>query len=299
MRVRCLSVHAAWACRHSGACCQAGWPIPIEPRLLAPLRAAGLDPGTSGTAPQTPTGQCAFFEADAGRLCAIHRRAGTALLPSACRHFPRVVLNDARGASVTLSHFCPTAAGLLFDQAPLAIVEAPQRIALDGALEGLDATGVLPPLLAPGVLVDWEGYSAWEEEAVALFARDDRQPEAAVRTLAAATERAATWTTRSGPLAPFVRASFAAARSQVTDRDDDGPWGPFRPVVHAFLAAHAFASWAAFEPPGLRAIPAAVAEALATLTAEAQPLPSLTRNRLIGALRAADLRLRHGTAARA
>ena len=298
MRVRCLSVHAGWACRHSGACCQAGWSIPIEPRLIASLRAAGLDPGTSGTAPQLPSGQCTFFEADAGRLCAIHRRGGAALLPSACRHFPRVVVNDARGASVTLSHFCPTAAGLLFDGTPLAIVEAPPQIALDGALEGLDATSVLPPLLAPGVLVDWEGYSAWEEEAVALFGRHDRHPEAAVRTLTAATGRAAAWKPRRGALATFVRESFAIAGSEVS-AEGNASWGSFLPAVHAFLAAHAFASWAAYAPAGLRAVPAAVAEALAALTVETQRLPALTRDTLTSAVRAADLRLRHGTAARA
>ena len=298
MRVRCLSVHAAWACRHSGACCQAGWSIPIEPRLIAPLRAAGLDPGTSGVAPRFPNGQCVFFEGDAERLCAIQRRAGAALLPSACRHFPRVVVNDPRGTSVTLSHFCPTAAGLLFDGTPLAIVEAPPRIALDGALEGLDATAVLPPLLAPGVLVDWEGYSTWEEEAVALFGTSERGPEAAVRALAKATEHAATWRPGNGRLAAFVRESFALARSRVSDEGNELS-GPFVPVVLAFLAAHAFASWAAYEPAGLRAVPAAVARALAALAGESQRHGSLTRETLTSALRAADLRLRHATAARA
>ncbi|MGE5360921.1 MAG: hypothetical protein ACM3NQ_18035, partial [Bacteroidales bacterium] len=29
--VRSLSIHAHYSCRHSGACCTAGWPIPVEP----------------------------------------------------------------------------------------------------------------------------------------------------------------------------------------------------------------------------------------------------------------------------
>ena len=298
MRVRCLSVHAAWMCRHSGACCRVGWPIPIEPRLRAPLRALGLDPGDSGAAPRRATGECAFFEADAGRLCAIHRRGGAGLLPSACRHFPRVILNDARGASVTLSHFCPTAAALLFNGTPLTVVEAPPGIALDGALEGLDATAVLPPLLAPGVLVDWDAYSAWEDEAVALFDTSGREPADAVRVLAEATEITATWRPPRGPLAAFARESFAIARSNVYE-PGKGSWGSFVAVVNAFLAAHAFASWAAYEPRGLRAIPAAVGSALSALEQEARPHRPLTRDSLAAAIRAADLRLRHGTAARA
>lgn len=298
VRIRCLSVHAAWACRHSGACCRAGWAIPIEGHLLAPLRAAGLDPGTAGVVPRRPGGECAFFEAAGGRLCAIHRRGGPALLPSACRHFPRVVVIDARGASVTLSHFCPTAAALLFDAPPLRIVEAPPRIALDDALEGLDATDVLPPLLSPGLLVDWAGYSAWEEEAVALFDADDLSPEDAVATLAAATDAAARWTPGARPFASFVRECFAAAR---VDRPRRGgaSWGGFARAVNAYLAAHAFASWAPHGDVGLRAIPAAVSAALLALTARMPRHPAVTRETLTSAIRDTDLQLRHGTAARA
>ena len=70
-------------------------------------------------------GRCAFFESDA-RLCSIHRVGGEAALPLTCRMFPRVVLQDGRGALVSLSHFCPTAAALLFDATgPDAVVEAP------------------------------------------------------------------------------------------------------------------------------------------------------------------------------
>ena len=43
--------------------------------------------------------------------------------------------------------------------------QAPPGLALDGALEGLDATAVLPPLLRPNLLTDLEGYGAWERRA--------------------------------------------------------------------------------------------------------------------------------------
>ena len=68
------------------------------------------------------------------------------MLPSACRHFPRVYLRDARGDLLTLSHFCPTAASLLFEPGPVGVIDAPRPLALDEPIEGLDAREVLPPL---------------------------------------------------------------------------------------------------------------------------------------------------------
>jgi hypothetical protein len=92
-----------------------------------------------------------------------HRRTGLALgLPA----LPRVALADARGIRITLSHFCPTAAGLLFDDTPLRIVAAPERLSLSGTIEGLDATDALPPLLRPGMLMDFDGCDAWERHAI-------------------------------------------------------------------------------------------------------------------------------------
>ena len=53
-----------------------------------------------------------FLGAD--RRCAVHRQLGRETLPSACRDFPRVVTLTPLGVSITLSHYCPTAAGMLF-----------------------------------------------------------------------------------------------------------------------------------------------------------------------------------------
>jgi hypothetical protein len=292
-RVRCLNVHAPYVCAHAGACCEAGWTIPVEDGLVAPLRTIGIDIGAERIAPVRSDGSCAFFERQAGRLCTIQRRGGAALLPSMCRHFPRVVVNDPRGASVTLSHFCPTAAGLLFTAPHLTIVDAPSSLALNGSLDGLDATGVLPPLLTTDVLTDWDGYSAWEARAVALFDGEHVQPERAVEALAIATDASCRWRPGSQSLSEAVHHAFA--RSQpVVDLGDTERWGSFGRTVNAFLAAHAFASWTAYEPDGLRAIPVAVAKALSTLTRNLDDRP-LTRETLTEAIRATDLQLRHAT----
>jgi hypothetical protein len=292
MPVRCLSVHVPYVCAHSGACCRAGWAIPVQETLIEPLRAIGLLVGPDRVAPTRESGECAFFEPEAGNLCAIHRRAGASLLPSVCRHFPRVIVNDPRGASVTLSHFCPTAAGLLFTPTRLAIVEAPRAVALEGALEGLDATSVLPPLLAPGVLTDWDGYSAWEEAAVAVFNVDGAEPEQAVDRLKRATDDVSGWRPGGEPLSAHVR---RVVRGVISEGGGTGcgNWAGFARPVNAFLAAHAFASWAAYEPDGLRAIPEAVSHALAILRHEVEQRGDPTQDSLLASIRAADLELRH------
>lgn len=296
MRIRCLSVHAPYVCAHAGACCQAGWTIPIEAPLVPRLRALGFQPPADGVAGLAGDGACVFFEREAGRLCAIHRLGGASVLPSMCRHFPRVVVDDPRGASLTLSHFCPTAAGLLFEPVRLAIVDAPAPLSLEGGMEGLDATDVLPPLLAPGVLTDWEGYTAWEEAAVALFDEDGLDPDCAARELADRTAAACDWRPGRETLASAVRGAFAAARRPPADAN--GRWRGFERAVKAFLAAHAFASWAAYEPAGLRAVAGAVSHALDVLRAEVSLRGPLTRDSLLEAMRAADLRLRHAVDAR-
>ena len=109
--VRCLSVHARYRCRHSGACCSGVFAIPAEARVVDLVGTLGLQapPGSRSrfvSGPESagstfvaarPDGACVFFEAETGRLCTIHRRAGAGALPSSCRHFPRVFLHDARG----------------------------------------------------------------------------------------------------------------------------------------------------------------------------------------------------------
>jgi hypothetical protein len=227
---------------------------------------------------------CVFYEPDQ-RRCAVHRQAGPATLPTACRNFPRITLSDRRGVFITLSHFCPTAARLLLEDRDIAIVEAPASLSLDGAVEGLDATSVLPPLLGPGMLTDAEGYGTWEAEAIGVW-NDRRYPaEDALAIVSTATDAVRDWRPGTETLAACAVRAFDRARAAW-----DGPAVPHTPFEHAiksFLAAHQFASWHAYQDGGLHAVVRAVETAFATLGEE------LARAPFIPAVRAADFRLRH------
>jgi len=324
MRASCLSVHARYKCAHSGACCTAGWPIQVDDRIVAGLRArrmidahtiASADDGGATILGTAADGACVFYDRDHGRLCAIHKDAGPALLPTACRNFPRIALRDPRGLFVTLSHFCPTAAALLLDTGAIAIVDAPGSITLDGTVEGLDATGVMPPLLRPGMLMDLEGYDAWEREGIAVL-NDARYSAAeALAIIAAATADACRWNPGRDPLAAWISRSFAAradplpvalrlrsghpeqmSRAEAGNHTSGELAGhPARPYfdrsTKAFLAAHLFASWAAYQGGGLSAIVEELEVALALVGAALRD--SREPNDFIEAVRTVDHRLRH------
>jgi Fe-S-cluster containining protein len=319
---RVLSVHARYACRHSGACCSSGWRIPVDDEQRRALERAASAGSLPGTAARTESrdgltvlrlagdGTCTAFEhADSDRLamCAIHRVLGPEALPVACRHFPRVCLLDPRGVSITLSHFCPTAAALLFEDRPLAVIEDPPGFVGAFAYEGLDAREALPPLLAPGMLMDLESYAMWEARALGVLADDRYTPESALAALGVEVERLRTWSPRQGPL--------LAALSELPGSDPSGsdPVGSdpiecrtrrFRDVLdclhewlehpqlpedpadlderwvtprwteHArplrrYLAARLHASWVAYQGRGLRTVVESLAAALAVVRVEA------------------------------
>ena len=159
MRTFWLNYHVAYRCRHSGACCSAGWPIPIEGHRVASVEqaiAVGIvtpaaspwlhaDPAVpddaAGVLAMQVDGHCVWHQPASAPLsapsrgCAIHSAR-----PLSCVHFPYVCLIDVRGVHVTLSHYCPTAASLLFDyQGPADIVEGPSPIEGLEVPEGLDA----------------------------------------------------------------------------------------------------------------------------------------------------------------
>jgi hypothetical protein len=161
-----LSHHLAYACRHSGACCTARWPIPIERDRVAAVEAAIAGGGVrapiewyrpardapaevAGVLALQPSGACVFHQPRAAHTgtaitggCAIH-----AMRPVSCRHFPYACVIDPRGVHVTLSHFCPTAANLLFDEdVEVHVVAGPPIFDDGGAPEGLDARDGLPPV---------------------------------------------------------------------------------------------------------------------------------------------------------
>jgi hypothetical protein len=215
MRAFCLGHHAAYRCRHSGACCTSNWPIHIEAgpavvvrtamadgrlalptsarTVVEPLRDAGnLPPGAVATLATTPSGACAFYDRTA-RRCAVHRELGHHALPSACRHFPRRCLIERGAVFVSLSHYCPTVARMaLRDEGAGGIVAAPESLVGLVHLEGLDARHVLPPLLRPGMLTDLDGYHAWERAAVRILDAGEA-PEAALARVAAMTRDVQAW----------------------------------------------------------------------------------------------------------
>ena len=221
----CLDIHARYQCRHAGACCQ-NWSVPVEPSVVEIVNArqlrrrgvggalfvASADPHDSrDRIARDDRGDCVFFDRDAGRLCVIHREAGVEALPSACRHFPRKVLKDARGTLISLSHFCPTAAAMLLTPAPLATVFAQPPLRLTSPMEGLDASDGLPPLLRPGLLCDIDGYEAWERAGIETFAHADLAHDACIDLVAAATEVIRDWRPGDGTLAERVSVAFRGA----------------------------------------------------------------------------------------
>jgi hypothetical protein len=281
-----LSIHADYRCRHSGACCTAGWEIPVE-ALRQPLIGAALLPTRGG---------CRFFDTDGRRSCAIHRDHGHDAMPMACQQFPRLALLDDRGVHVSLSHFCPTAAAMLFrDDVPLDIVTGPPAFPTDAYYEGLDARGALPPLLAPDRLMDLDSFSAWEREAVRLLARDDWSVERALAAIRSATNDLSRWRPGDGALLDAVGHAFRRfhERPGATRREIRTS----RPLRY-YVAAKCFASWTAYQSDRLSAVVAAAKHALAVVRQETRRLtksaaPSADESVLLEAIQTAEHRLLH------
>lgn len=349
-----LSIHADYKCRHSGVCCAMDWDVPVELPIYRSL-AHAVDAGTLRQAPgaeqlppfivepdlpddaaaifqRTERGACVFFERGSN-LCIVHRDLGEAALPSTCRHFPRVAVRDARGTSITLSHFCPTAASMLFrEDVPVAIVEAPAAFPpaeYDGLVIGADD---LPPLLAPAMLMDLEGYSAWERHMVRRCA-DGADPESVVATLWRDAGVLRRWRpggqSLAGAVADLPAGVLPAARHETLDAslrlyddviaavpDDLKPepdesdldaayrayvrdgWRAFGAPLGRYLAGKAFASWTAYQGRGVATIVRGLEAALALVRVEAarhcrDAGRPLDAALLLEAFRSADFALNH------
>ena len=293
MRTFWLSMHVPYACRHSGVCCTSGWPIPLERHRVAAvstirsdtswlLAAEGAPDDVAGTVAWSANGHCVFHRDG----CEIHRRLGHAAMPSACQHFPREVLIDPRGVFVTLSHYCPTAADLLFTHTGrVAIVEGPPALP-EGEPEGLDARDVLPPLLTDGILMDLEGYSAWEAHMVRVLTQDDEvSPETALRALESDVAILQQWR----PGGRSLPAEIAALRPQVPADPRPRSLAPASDalVIRRYLAARVFASWVAYQGRGVLSVLQHARVALSALRA------NNVRLSLREAIRQTDLQLVH------
>ena len=162
--------------------------------------------------------------------------------------FPRQVLHDPRGTFITLSHFCPTALEMLFeDEAPVAIVDAPAALLGDGALDGLDARDVWPPVLRPGVMMDLESFAVWERQGIELLTRSGILPRVALDALARVTAVVERWSPASGmPLEHAVRDAFGMLPPPRTSA-----LAPHDDAVKRWLAARLFGSWIAYQANAL------------------------------------------------
>jgi len=165
--------------------------------------------------------------------------------------FPRQVLHDPRGTFVTLSHHCPTAVNLLFDDTrPVCIVDAPAGLTGSGALDGLNARDAWPPLLRPAVLMDHESYGLWERHAIALLTRSGIAPRVALDSLSLATARLSAWTPKhQRPLAHAVRDVFGMLPPPPTAVQE-----PHDAAVKRWLAARLFGTWLAYQGDALATI---------------------------------------------
>ena len=201
MSVRLLALHAPYRCRHRGACCTEPWAIPVERvrrrRILEMVDAGALRlshqgsdlfeaaPGLDSDA-DVAVGRrgraCVFHDPGAGGGCAIHRDMGHDALPVACQHFPRVVVLDPRGVSLSLSCVCPTAADLLYDAGPgwQRVVHGGPVVPPGMAWAGLDARDTLPPQVNDALLWDWDAMTAFETEALEILAALPPEPALAL-----------------------------------------------------------------------------------------------------------------------
>jgi len=278
--VYCLSIHADYACRHSGACCSTSWDVPVEPASLAaiergitggrlhreaPIVARGAPPGgAAGVLLRDRGGACVLFERSS-RLCAVHRDLGEEALPVACRQFPRITRDDGRSTALTLSHYCPSAADLLLrEDVALAVTELPAAAAPRGGYDGL-RRDAWPPLLHPRMLMDADAYDRWERHAVAVFASAPT-PESGLATLAGHAERLRVWRPGRGPLAGLIDHLDPAACGVVEPAADlahavtrhadvvactPGRWHPETPAMPlaAVWTRHVCGEWGAFAGP--------------------------------------------------
>jgi hypothetical protein len=250
-------------------CCSSGWPIAVEAEVERglqrewPAEAFVEPPPKARVLALDELGRCRLLEN--GQVCRAQARLGHSALPLACRQFPRLTIREPRGVRLSLSHYCPTAASLLFRRdVPLEVDDAPPAFPADGEYVGLEVNGGWPPLLRPGVLMCFESLDAWERFAVSLCASPGARPGAVLAVLRSAAEDARRWTPDLGPFRGFL--------AEVTDRFARGEVGEAAPDAPTWEGAlDAWREAAACVPSGLalgvRSLEALVPPSTAVLAA--------------------------------
>ncbi len=217
--VYCLRFQSDYTCDNCGDCCSTAWKIPLERIPLNLIRRAfkkgDLTPPDSRSPQnedwmeniQGATGEieryltikngrdCCFLKRDGKTACAIQSQAGVEAMPTICRLFPRMCVLQPLGVFLTLSHYCPTVAEMLFrddmtDGSDLEIVHNPPAFPRTAGYGGLDARNHLPPLLRPNVMMTWEAAGMWERHTLKTMARRDYTPEEALTLLMTTAEKA-------------------------------------------------------------------------------------------------------------
>lgn len=341
--VQCLSFHAEYACRNTGVCCGSGWTIAVESSVQQTLRLRLKEPGLElpngpgGFVPLAGApagcdsalrlrGRVCWFRDDRVGRCAIHRSLGESALPSACRHFPRVCVLERDRVALSLSHYCPTAAALLFaDDGGFSVVTAPSAFPRDWPFEGLDVRDDFPPLLRPGVLLGFDGLRALELATVrslamaidarvgldsiehALVALSEWTPEGpSVPALVDLAFARATSSFQATPTAPRdPRPVLLASLTHGTEPPSLPEWNPsflfgsadpaIDRALRRYLAARAFGNWILFHGADVRILGRYLRLALdaAHLFAGRRDGSESASTRWLEAIRSADLWLMH------
>ena len=163
--------------------------------------------------------------------------------PLSCVHFPYVCLIDARGVHVTLSHYCPTAAALLFEHTgPIEIVEGPSPVPGLDIPEGFGCAGILATTrrervkASPSVLMSFDEFSDWERhELRTLTSMAGRSEFAPVIERFLAARLFASWAAYLGDGTTAVRQSVRAAHAVLQEEMTNGTKEAGRPIDAGLL----------------------------------------------------------------
>jgi hypothetical protein len=222
---------------------------------------------------------------------------------------------------------------MLFSEAAVEIIAEPPAFP-DADYDGLIVTpDDLPPLLHPRVLMDLDGYTAWERHMVGRCADVQERPESVVSTLmrdadllrrwrpGGVTLSEAVWElphdvaagapqAELGPSLQMRDEVIAAVPDDLKPvSDEDGlaqawttyvrqEWDEYRAPINRFLAAKAFASWTAYQGRGVKTIVRGLEAALALVRVESarqcrNASRPLDRELLLEAFRQSDFALNH------